>query len=110
MTDNDQELDELTAGCLAAEPRAGLLRYGLRRSIVRYARGVAQGVAAEVGPDADEVTRQVRDLVEREYVAATDRCGNVILLAVLGAIVQFVVLRVLRRIWPEREFSAVGSE
>jgi hypothetical protein len=44
--------------------------------------------------DKDELLRRVQADIEQEF-------GSIILLAILAAVVQFVVLRILKRIFPE---------
>jgi hypothetical protein len=46
--------------------------------------------------DKDEILRRVMGKTEEEF-------GSIILLAVLAALVQFIVLRILKRIFPEEE-------
>jgi hypothetical protein len=48
--------------------------------------------------DKDEILRRVKEKTEEEF-------GSIILLAVLAALVQFIVLRILRRIWPDEDIE-----
>jgi hypothetical protein len=70
-------------------PRWRAMRY-VRDETYRY---VNEGIR-----DKDEILRRVKEGAEQEF-------GSIILLAVLAALVQFIVLKILRRIWPDEEIA-----
>lgn len=112
MIDADDELDGLMIGARGAVPRLWDLPSRRRRIIVSAGRNKIRELHDQGYADADEIAELTEIYLRSEFAAEDDPdVGNPFIIAILAALVQFLVKKLLERWFPDRrvEFVRYGK-
>lgn len=107
----DDDLDALVVGARGAVPRLNDLPWNRRRGMVRLGRDVAKELIEAGRTDPDEIAERVETELRLQYAREDDEFGNPFIIAIIAGLVQFLVIRLLERLFPDRrvEFQRYGK-
>jgi hypothetical protein len=81
---------------------AELLVEGLRDLKTRPRRRLMKFIRNETYKHANAGVRDKHEILRRVMAATEEKFGSIFLLAILAAVVQFLVLKILNHIWPNK--------